>query len=376
MRITALLTVLTLAACAGTAEDAPPAQTQPPGPPPVSFEDLVGLATSYLESGRPKRALEVAEDAIAKEEKRPEGHLVAGRALAAQEKLEEAIVAFERARDLGAEGHRVTIELATLYDVARRYDDAIATYQVHLKNHPDDAEAHQQLGLTFLLADRPAEAVPSLATARSLAPETKQIAIDYGLALTRVGRSDDARRELSAVTEADPERADAWRLLARAEALEGQWNDAIGHVDRALALQPKDIDALALRCRLRFFVGRTDEALEDCEGVRVLAPDNRGYTLRTAGLLSTLGRTEDAKRLVDDVAASLPDHPAVRFRQDQIAARSGDKAALERIVELAKARPTDPEVWLEVRALAKAQRKRKLEKQASDTLEKLGITSR
>lgn len=353
---------------------AAPAQSPAPGlHPPVSYEDLVGLSESYLQSGRPERALSVAKDAIQQNNARHEAHLAAARALAAHERLDESILAYEAALELGAQGHRVTLELAALYDVAKRYDEAIGVYIKHLKENPKDASSHQQLGLTYLLTDRNQDAVLSLAKAHMLAPDKKQISIDYGLALTRVGRSREAILLLLTITQADPESADAWRLLARAEATQRRWNDAIEHANQAIALNPKDVDALALRCRLRLLTGQTPGALKDCQLVNSLAPKERGYQLRTAGLLTRLGQLEEATRLIDQVAQSVPDHPAVRFRRDQVAARRGDADAEKRILTLARERSTDPEIWIEVAALARLRQDPITLEAAREALNKLGV---
>ncbi|MEM6732328.1 MAG: tetratricopeptide repeat protein [Myxococcota bacterium] len=367
--------VLFAIACGGSSQTGAPSAGAR-GPSDVSYDDLVGLSESYIETGKPDRAVEVAEDATKKDNTRPEGYLALGRALAANEQLEQSIEAYEQARERGAEGQRVTLELATLYDVVRRYDAAIEIYRVHLTNHPEDAEAHQQLGLTFLLAGRAERAVGALEKALAIDPDNGQMRIDYGMALLRAGKVAASAKTLESVTSDDPERADAWRLLARADATQKAWPRAIKHVDRALALQPEDVEALSLRCRLRVIVGERERALEDCTALRELDPENKATQLRTSGLLASLGQLEDASALVRSVANELPDHPAVRFRQDQIAARSGDSGAFKRIVALANERGDDPELWWEVHALATLRKDRNLRKKAVRTLKGLGITAK
>lgn len=372
MRWCGLFVVLVTSCASGSSSEAP-VEPNAPGVPPVSYADLVGLSESYLESGRAEQALEVARDAIAKDDQRPTGYLALARALASSGKTEAAIASYESALERGADGRRATMELATLYDVVRRYDLAIATYQVHTKNHPGDHEGHQQLGLSYLITGQAAAGLKSLERARELAPENPQVEIDYSMALLQAGYATESLKQLRRITENESDRADAWRLLARAEATQRRWKPAMAAADRALALSPDDVDSLSVRCRLWVVQGASEQALQDCEALRAAQPEDRATALRTAGILAALGELEAADRLLTEPAQALPDHPAVRFRLDQIAARRGDPAAFSRIVELAEQRRSDPELWWEVLNVSRWLKKPKFTSRARQELKTLNV---
>ena len=212
MRTATLFASLSLlAACAGPQNNAPAA---PDGTDEPSYERLVRAAQSYADAGRPDRAAELAAQAAAQEPNRGEAFYVWGHSLAQQQQLEVAAEKYERARALGLKERALFAELASVYDVAKRYEDALGVYRAYLAIAPQDAGMLMEMGLTLLLLDRTAEAVTALEQAAALLPQEAQLQQDLGYALLRAGRPGDAARVLEKLLQQEADsgtkRASSW----------------------------------------------------------------------------------------------------------------------------------------------------------------------
>lgn len=353
-----------------------PASVAPPPRAELTYDELVAAAQSYLETGKPDRAIAVAEDAAAKQPERPAAYLVWARALALTNQLDDAAAKYEEARRRGERGRDLHAELASVYDVAGRYGEAIAVYRDYLSAHPDDAELHQELGLTLLLARQPSEAVAALRRAIELAPRNLQVRQDLGYALLQAGDAKAAAIELRAVVAADGARSEAWRFLAQALAAAKDMTAALEAATRAVETSQPATEALQLRARLRAELGDDRGALADWRALLAASPKDPGVMLGAAGALIALGQLDDAAALVDGAAASAGDHPWVKLRRAQLAWRRGDEKSVAQLEALADSYPTSLEVWRELHTAAQKTSNAKLRKKAAAHLTELGFAPR
>jgi tetratricopeptide (TPR) repeat protein len=79
---------------------------------------------------------------------------------------------------------------------------------------PDNAEAHEHLGIALLLQQRVGASIASLETARALAPERPTAHLNLAAAYARAGRVEDARAEAREALRLDPAESQAAALLA------------------------------------------------------------------------------------------------------------------------------------------------------------------
>jgi tetratricopeptide (TPR) repeat protein len=102
-------------------------------------------------------------------------------------------------------------QLASAFAGADRMDDAFAELVAALLIDPGDAQAHAAIGQIFLDTARESQAVDSLKRALELSPERFETHYALATALKRLGRTDDAERELAVFERALREAQDRHR---------------------------------------------------------------------------------------------------------------------------------------------------------------------
>ena len=96
-------------------------------------------------------------------------------------------------------------DVATVYQVGRRYDEAIAELRNVLETDPDFYWAHRQLGLALELKGAPGDAISEYQRAAELNDDPRVLAFT-GHAKAIMGRETDARAILGQLTEASKTR--------------------------------------------------------------------------------------------------------------------------------------------------------------------------
>jgi Flp pilus assembly protein TadD len=279
--------------------------------------------------------------------------------------------AYETARGMGSRDRRLFAELASVYDVGQRYDQAIAVYQDWLKTTPDDAEMQHQLGLTLVLQNRAKDGVVYLEKAYQLAPNEPELRLDLGFGLLQAGQLDSAATHLEALLKAaaSDERVAAVRhfalqFLAQVRAGQGRTKEALVLLDQAIDAGRTDPNPVRLRAQLRVLTGDQEGALADYQLLVRANPDDAGALVGAAGALLALNRLDEAATAVDKARALIGEQPQITFRQAQLAWRRGDRTAVAHIVAYADAHPTALEAWRELLTAAEATGDAKLKKRA------------
>jgi tetratricopeptide (TPR) repeat protein len=116
--------------------------------------------------------------------------------LVLMDRLDEAIVEHERARDLDPLTPLHTAWLADLYRSANRYEDAIATAAKSVETNPDSAVGWQALGHVYSDLGRHDEAIAALERAVKIAPPWN---FALGIAYARAGRTTEARQIIAKI---------------------------------------------------------------------------------------------------------------------------------------------------------------------------------
>jgi len=92
-------------------------------------------------------------------------------------------------------------DVATVYMVARRYDEAITQLRNTLETDPDFYWAHRQLGLSLELKGAPGDAIVEYQRAAKLNDDPRVLAF-IGHAKASMGRETEAREILAQLTDA------------------------------------------------------------------------------------------------------------------------------------------------------------------------------
>ena len=141
--------------------------------------------------------------------------------------------------------HRAALaELATMYRVVRRYDEALELLERQRRLWPDDLAVLADIGRCLSSLGRYAEAEPMLRRAiEGLDDAPTRYAL--GLVLARTGRPAEAMAEYRLALDRNPNHLGALNNLGVALATQGRMEEATRHFERLVAVDPEDADAHA-----------------------------------------------------------------------------------------------------------------------------------
>ena len=145
--------LLTLAEPAG-APDARPLLAAASEKKPDQFRPRFYLAEAQLELGDAAAAEQNYTESLRLDAKSAGAELGLGRAIARQNRLEEAAPHFRKAAELDAGFRDVLLELAALYEKTGSREEAVAIY----RQFPDNTAAQERIGQLLLQANQAAAA--------------------------------------------------------------------------------------------------------------------------------------------------------------------------------------------------------------------------
>lgn len=164
--------------------------------------------------------------------------LTQGNELLRQDKLPEAVAAYEAALKKDPESEDTHYNLAFALAKLGRTDEAIAHYQEALRILPDYAEAHNNLGNLLVKVGRLDEAVAHFHEAITVFPEYAAAHNNLGRALGQQGKVNEAILKFRKAIELQPDYLEAHFNLGNAYLLQGRPDEAIQQFETVLRLQP------------------------------------------------------------------------------------------------------------------------------------------
>lgn len=223
--------------------------------------------------------------------------------------------------------------------------EAIAVLEPLLREQPQVALAHYELGVALAAEGRHAAAVAALRRALALQPGLAQAQLALADALHTGGDREGANAAYLAYLQRstrDP------RLLQAADALAGgRLPDAETRLRAWLKQRPTDIGALRMLAELAVRVGRTEEALQLLERCLDLAPGFREARQHYALVLHRDQQSARALEQLDKVLAEEPDNPGCRTLKAAILCRLGEyEAGIALYAALLAQFPDNPRLWM------------------------------
>lgn len=134
------------------------------------------------------------------------------------------------------------------------------------------AMAHEHRGLKAAAQGRFGVAAAELREAIALDGDRVEARHNLALALLRLGRQQEARRQIDEILERAPEFAPTHVLLSRLLSQEQAWGDAEEHLRQAVTLDPGSAKAHLALAELLDTLGRSDEAQAFLERAQKLDP--------------------------------------------------------------------------------------------------------
>jgi tetratricopeptide (TPR) repeat protein len=246
----------------------------PRAPGQSAAEDPNAAARQLVSRGQWSQAAAALEQRIAVAPRDAEAHYLLGFTYASQalerqerrQRLEQAAAALRHSLELQPGRAEVLSELGNVENLLGHYDEAIAYYRSALSVNPRSPAI--QFNLADALSSR-GEADAAIAEYRRLLDATGDGAIEgekvrtaLAQACLRVGRLDEAERELRAVLAARPAYVDAHVTLGNLLVERRDLAAATGAYEQAAGLRPDDANLAFTLCQLYVIQRRDDEALD------------------------------------------------------------------------------------------------------------------
>jgi len=150
--------------------------------------------------------------------------------------------------------------------------DSVALFERAIEVVPDNALAHNNLGMALVERRQIPEALPHFERAVAIAPWDTDARSNMANALRALGRPAEAAAAYAKALEQAPDDASIHYNLATALADLSRWDEATVHLIEAIRLDPRHVRARLLLGTMLYKQGRSDEALAQFREVARLDP--------------------------------------------------------------------------------------------------------
>ncbi len=344
------------------------------------FSAHVALSQYYASKGRPDEAIKVLVKAEKHVEMNAEVHRVRGQAELARNRVEDAIVQFEKALAKEPLDASSAFGLAVAYRRLGRLDEAMSA----LVNVEEIDPAHPGLSLEKgLLAEARGEmqtAAASYRAALEVSPQDMGLKSRLGAVLTMTGQLDEAEKFLAEVLQAQPYSAEAEHYLGRIALLHGhkpaarqhflraarlepqngayrmyvgwaafessEFSDALRNFKAAIKIDPSLGDAYWLRGRIELRTGAVKDAAADFEKALQLNPTRTEAYAAMAEAYDQLGKSAKAIEAYTKAVEIEPQNASWWYRLGRLQLDQAEEAAavlsLTTAIKLAMAETSTP----------------------------------
>ncbi|WP_426663771.1 tetratricopeptide repeat-containing sulfotransferase family protein [Rhodanobacter aciditrophus] len=243
-------------------------------------------------------------------------------------------------------GHPPALQLLAAARAAQgKLDTALAVLEPLAASQPRWAAVQFEFGLALARAGRRDEAIAALRRAVTMQadlPQAWRVLADQLRATGDIAGAEAACMEHVRHAAADP------RLLAAGAALaENRIPEAEGLLRQHLREAPTDVAAIRMFAELAARLDRTDEARQLLERCLELAPGFHGARQNYALLLHRANLPERALTEIERLLAAEPDHPAHRNLKAVVLCRTGDyRTAIDLYAGLLDEHPDNASAWM------------------------------
>ena len=227
-------------------------------------------------------------------------------------KLADAIKAFQSAIALDKADVRGIVGLAQAYDTSKQPDLAIQTYRRAIDLRPNVGQFQFGLATTLLNQDKYAEARAAFVRAVELGPDEPynlQARLSVGQTYQREGEYDLARAAHLRALGFAPDNPAVHSALGEVYTAEKRYQDALDEYEVALRVQPDYPPALSGAGDAMAHLGRGAEAEKRMREWVTKAPKASEPLQGLAQVLDTLGKHDDAVLQYVSVSKMTPEDP-------------------------------------------------------------------
>ncbi|MFW9808598.1 MAG: tetratricopeptide repeat protein [Candidatus Thorarchaeota archaeon] len=176
--------------------------------------------------------------------------------------------------------------------------DAIALLEPVVENDDEDVDALVCLGMAYVQAEIPEKAVVVLEQAEELVEQHYVVELFLGRALWALGKMSNAEDRLREAFRLDSSEPEVWLDLGRIMYRNGQYRDALDHLQLALEKFPEDIGIRGLYALTLYRLGDFTAATDEWGKVHRLNPELMAAISNYAYLLLIQKRSYEASPFV------------------------------------------------------------------------------
>ena len=213
----------------------------------------------------------------------------------AQDRYQEAIVAYDKAIKIKPDYADAWINRGFALDNLKRYDEALESNEKAIEIKPDYALAWYNRGVALDDVGKYKEAIASYDQAIKIdnswgSKNPSDAWVGRGVALRKLGKYQEAITSYDKAVEIKPDYADAWNNRGLALGKLGKNQEAIASYDKAVEIKPDYADAWNNRGVALENLKRYDEALESYKKAIQLDSNYQTAINNRKNLLEKLGR--------------------------------------------------------------------------------------
>jgi tetratricopeptide (TPR) repeat protein len=244
-------------------------------------------SSSPVESPRPSESQE------------PRAEFDEARHLMQQGKYDEAINALHQLDSAHPGMKGLSHELGAAHYKKGDYPNAIASLKKALEENSGDAEAEQLLGLSYYLAERPADAIPELEKVQTWFPSANvDAAYILGICYIQTKDYPNARKAFAKMFDVPPDSAASYLFTARMLLRQDFGSVAEEYAHKAVALDPKLPLAHQLLGELYLYHSQIDDAIAEFRKELEINPGNATAYYKLADGYSRVQKFDEAERLL------------------------------------------------------------------------------
>jgi predicted O-linked N-acetylglucosamine transferase (SPINDLY family) len=238
----------------------------------ATIGEALAIARGHYLAGRSGLAEEICRRVVAADAAQADAWLLLAVALHAQARVAEAIPCFHRAAELRPDWAEAHYNLGTSYLLEKNYPLAIASLTRAQQLTPSDPQVLINLATAYRVQGDLEQALNHSRRALQLRPDDEGARNNLGLVLADLGRADEALACFQEIVAKRPDRAETHYNLANVLRQQGQPDAALAAYRRALALQPASVETHYNLGNLYREQGQPDEAIRCYQQALQLQP--------------------------------------------------------------------------------------------------------
>lgn len=275
---------------------------------PNHSESLHLLGVIALDTGNPKRAVDLIGQAIHIDPSQAVSYSNRGNALLKLMQFHDAIASYDKAISLKPDYANAYYNRGVALKELDQIDAAIASYDKAIRIKPDFAGAFYNRGIALQALKQFDAAIASYDKAIAIQPNLAEAHTNRGNTLRSQGKLAEARASHDKAIALRPDYAEAYANRGAVLQDLKQLDLALASFDKAIALKPGFVGAYYNRGVLLQEFGRPDAAIACYDNAIALKPDYKEAYINRGYVLQFQGRLAEAEACFDKVITIEPDN--------------------------------------------------------------------